>query len=66
MSRYIKAKDYQDMPTNNHTIARSKYIQRGSIITSDGVTLAESLQQEDGTYVRSYPTVTWQRTWLAT
>ena len=26
----IKAKDYQDMPTNNHTIARSKYIQRGS------------------------------------
>ncbi len=42
----IKAKDYQDMPTNNHTIARSKYIQRGSIITSDGVTLAESLQQE--------------------
>ena len=62
----IKAKDYQDMPTNNHTIARSKYIQRGSIITSDGVTLAESLQQEDGTYVRSYPTVTWQRTWLAT
>ena len=54
------------MPTNNHTIARSKYIQRGSIITSDGVTLAESLQQEDGTYVRSYPTATWQRTWLAT
>ena len=51
----IKAKDYQDMPTNNHTIARSKYIQRGSIITSDGVTLAESLQQEDGTYARSYP-----------
>ena len=51
----IKAKDYQDMPTNNHTIARSKYIQRGSIITNDGVTLAESLQQEDGTYVRSYP-----------
>ena len=51
----IKAKDYQDMPTNNHTIARSKYIQRGSIITSDGVTLAESLQQDDGTYVRSYP-----------
>ena len=26
-----------------------------SIITSDGVTLAESLQQEDGTDVRSYP-----------
>lgn len=51
----IKAKDYQDMPTNNHTIARSKYIKRGSIITADGLTLAESIQQEDGTYVRSYP-----------
>ena len=51
----IKAKDYQTMPSNNHTIARSKYIKRGSIITSDGVTLAESLQQEDGTYKRVYP-----------
>ena len=51
----IKAKDYQEMPNNNHTIAKAAYVQRGSIITSDGVTLAESLQQEDGTYVRSYP-----------
>ncbi len=51
----IKAKDYQNMPANNHTLARSKYIKRGSIITSDGVTLAESLQQADGTYARSYP-----------
>ena len=51
----IKAKDYQEMPNNNHTIAKAAYIQRGSIITSDGVTLAESLQQEDGTYARSYP-----------
>ena len=51
----IKAKDYQTMGSNNHTLARAKYIKRGSIITSDGVTLAESLQQEDGTYARSYP-----------
>ena len=51
----IKADEYQSMPGNNHTIAKSAYIKRGSIITSDGVTLAESLQQEDGTYVRSYP-----------
>ena len=51
----IKADEYQSMPSNNHTIERSRYIKRGSIITSDGVTLAESLQQEDGTYVRSYP-----------
>ena len=51
----IKADEYQSMPSNNHTIAKAAYIKRGSIITSDGVTLAESLQQEDGTYVRSYP-----------
>jgi peptidoglycan glycosyltransferase len=43
------------MPTNNHTIAKSTHIQRGAIITSDGVTLAESTKQDDGTYVRSYP-----------
>ncbi len=51
----FKAKEYQDMPGNNHTIAKGAYIKRGSIITSDGVTLAEPLQQEDGTYARSYP-----------
>lgn len=51
----IKAQDYQEMPNNNHTIARSAYVQRGSIITADGVTLAESVQQEDGTYVRTHP-----------
>lgn len=51
----IKAADYQDMPINNHTISKARYIKRGSIITADGVTLAESIQQEDGTYTRSYP-----------
>lgn len=51
----FKAKEYQSMPSNNHTIARSAYVKRGSIITSDGVTLAESLQAEDGSYARSYP-----------
>ena len=51
----IKAADYQDMASNNHTINRARFIKRGSIITSDGVTLAESLQQDDGTYTRSYP-----------
>jgi peptidoglycan glycosyltransferase len=54
----IKAKDYQEMPNNNHTIARSAYVQRGSVITSDGVTLAESVKQADGTYVRTYPSGT--------
>ncbi|MDO4437660.1 MAG: FtsW/RodA/SpoVE family cell cycle protein [Coriobacteriaceae bacterium] len=51
----FKASELQDMPANNHTIKRAQYIKRGSIITSDGLTLAESIQQEDGTYTRSYP-----------
>lgn len=51
----INASAIQHMPSNNHTIAKSAYVQRGAIITSDGVTLAESLRQEDGTYLRSYP-----------
>lgn len=51
----FKASEYQDMPSNNHTITKARYIKRGSIITADGLTLAESIQQEDGTYARSYP-----------
>lgn len=51
----IKAKDYQNMPINNHSLIRARYIKRGSIITSDGVTLAESVQQSNGTYARRYP-----------
>ncbi len=51
----IQAKDIQSMSSNNHTILRAAYIKRGSIITSDGVTLAESVQNDDGTYTRSYP-----------
>lgn len=51
----IKASEYQDMPSNNHTINRARFIKRGSIITADGLTLAESIQQADGTYARSYP-----------
>lgn len=51
----INAKTIQDLPINNHSIARSNYNQRGSIISSDGVTLAESVRQDDGSYVRSYP-----------
>lgn len=51
----IKADYYQSLPNNNHTIRKSESVQRGSILTSDGVTLAESIQQEDGTYVRTHP-----------
>lgn len=51
----IRADYYQSLPNNNHTIRKSESVQRGSILTSDGVTLAESLQQENGTYVRTHP-----------
>lgn len=51
----IKASEYQDMPSNNHTINKARFIKRGSIITADGLTLAESIQQADGAYARSYP-----------
>lgn len=51
----IKANDYQNMSINNHTLNKARYVKRGSIITSDGLTLAESIQQEDGSYARSHP-----------
>ena len=51
----IDADRVQNLPTNNHTIAKSAYVQRGAIITADGVTLAESVQQADGSYLRNYP-----------
>lgn len=50
-----RADYYQNLPNNNHTIAKSSRVQRGAIITSDGVTLAESVLQDDGTYARTYP-----------
>ncbi len=51
----FKATERQDRPRSNLTLSKARYIKRGSIITADGLTLAASIQQEDGTYVRSYP-----------
>ncbi len=51
----IGASALQQMPNNNHTIARSAFVQRGAISTSDGQTLAESVRNDDGTYERVYP-----------
>ena len=51
----VQAQTYKQMPNNNHTIAKSYRVQRGAIITSDGQTLAESVQNDDGTYSRVYP-----------
>ncbi len=51
----VQAQKYRQMPNNNHTIAKSAYVQRGAIITADGQTLAESVSTGDGAYQRSYP-----------
>ena len=51
----IKAPEYQNMPSNNHTIAREAKMERGTISTEDGVVLARSVRQDDGTYKREYP-----------
>ncbi|WP_302962021.1 FtsW/RodA/SpoVE family cell cycle protein [uncultured Adlercreutzia sp.] len=51
----IKAPEYQNMASNNHTIAREAKMERGTISTVDGVVLATSVLQEDGSYVREYP-----------
>lgn len=54
----VFAESYQSMPTNNHTMVKSSRIERGAIISSDGVTLAESIRQDDGSYARVYPSGT--------
>ena len=51
----VDAQALREKPGNNHTIAKSAFVQRGAIITADGVTLAESVLQDDGSYVRVYP-----------
>ncbi len=51
----IKADYYQSYAGNNHTLLREAQTERGSIITADGVVLAESVEQDDGTYERVYP-----------
>ncbi|HAM14551.1 MAG TPA: peptidoglycan glycosyltransferase [Eggerthellaceae bacterium] len=51
----VQAKEYQTMPGNNHTMAKQASIKRGSISTYDGTILAQSVQGEDGSYVRDYP-----------
>lgn len=51
----IKAPEYQNMPSNNHTMAREATMERGTISTIDGTVLAQSVRQDDGTYKREYP-----------
>ncbi len=51
----VNAEAYQNMPGNNHTIAKEAHSERGTISTYDGVVLARSVEQADGTYAREYP-----------
>ena len=51
----FQAEYYQNKEGNNHTIINNAKIQRGSISTSDGVILAQSRENADGTYSRVYP-----------
>ena len=51
----VRADEIQNMSGNNHTLQKQAEQERGAIITSDNVVLAESKQQKDGTYKRVYP-----------
>lgn len=51
----VQAKDYQNMPSNNHTIAKEARNERGTITTYDNVVLAQSVKNDQGTYDRVYP-----------
>lgn len=51
----VQADELQDRSDNNHTLQRIAEQQRGAIVTSDNVVLAESIPQSDGTYERVYP-----------
>ncbi|MCL2529309.1 MAG: FtsW/RodA/SpoVE family cell cycle protein [Coriobacteriia bacterium] len=52
---FIHGETIRSMPANSHAIAREATAQRGAIITADGVVLAESIPNGDGTYTRVYP-----------
>ncbi len=51
----VRADEIQSMETNNHTIKKQSERERGSILTSDNVILAESTKNSDGSYTRKYP-----------
>jgi peptidoglycan glycosyltransferase len=51
----LRAPEIRALPINNHTLAKELRVQRGAIVSADGVVLAQSQKQEDGSYVRNYP-----------
>lgn len=55
MLMVVNADYYRNMPSNDHTTAKEAYRERGTISTADGVVLAMSELNENGTYDRIYP-----------
>ena len=55
MIMVVQADYYQNMPGNNHSLAKEARTERGTISTYDGVVLAQSVPTEDGTFERVYP-----------
>jgi peptidoglycan glycosyltransferase len=51
----INAEAMQKDPLNNHVLERNANVQRGAILTSDGVVLAQSEKGDDGSWNRVYP-----------
>lgn len=51
----VQADSYQSMPGNNHTLAKEAKSERGTISTYDGIVLARSAVDDDGSYERIYP-----------
>lgn len=51
----VQADYYQNMPGNNHTLAKEARSERGTISTYDGIVLAQSVINDEGTYDRVYP-----------
>ena len=51
----VNAQEYRNMPGNNLTAIHEHDIVRSTISTADGVVLAASVRDEEGSYVRTYP-----------
>ncbi|MBQ9021222.1 MAG: FtsW/RodA/SpoVE family cell cycle protein [Eggerthellaceae bacterium] len=51
----VQADYYRNLPANSHTLERQANRERGTISTADGVVLAQSVRNEDGSYYRDYP-----------
>lgn len=51
----VRADELKNMPTNNHTLQKESERERGAILTSDNIVLAESKKKDNGSYTRIYP-----------